>query len=310
MPIQPNTHASTRSSASAGGLLAVLAGLVGPITGLLAGLTGLLGTLSGLLAGLLAVPAAVVAVALPAPVAAQATPDRESGSEPTRSEVKATRSQTTRSWQIDLWAQAGYQRPSGKFAKNSAFDTPSLDIVETVAEVGQSPVVGAGVEVRWPASAIGVRIGWETTIGAEAVGQIAVCRLVEGTLCREQVASVDMRGFVSQLRLLRGSLERPLRGVISGGVALRQYTFDVPSCSDRGGTDARIVCDAITDLYRNAGSHVVFRGGVGLQGRASRFVSELTASAGMGRYSGGGGRTNGNWYVDLRLELSAGVRIL
>lgn len=315
MPIQPNTHVSTRSSASAGGLLAVLAGLVGPITGLLAVITGLLGTLSGLLAGLLAVPAAVVAVALPAPVAAQATAHRDTGSgaarsEPTRSEVKATRSQTTRSWQIDLWAQAGYQRPSGKFAKNSAFDTPSLDIVETVAEVGPSPVVSGGVDVHWPASDVGVRIGWETTIGAEAVGQIAVCRLVEGTLCREQVAPVDMRGFVSQLRLLRGSPERPLRGVISGGVALRQYTFDVPSCSDRGGTDARIVCDAITDLYRNAGSHVVFRGGVGLQGRASRFVSELTASAGMGRYSGGGGRTNGNWYVDLRLELSAGVRIL
>ena len=27
---------------------------------------------------------------------------------------------SSRSWQIGVWVQAGYQRPSGKFAKNSA----------------------------------------------------------------------------------------------------------------------------------------------------------------------------------------------
>ena len=253
---------------------------------------------SATIGGLVALLAALVAVTDPTPATARQAVDRlgDNGS--------------PRSWQISVWAQAGYQRPSGKFAKNSASDTPSLQIVETVAELGPSPVVSGGVEVLWPASGVGVRIGWETTTDAEAVGQIGVCRLVEGTLCREEVAPVDLRGFVSQLRLLRGNPERPLLGVISGGVALRQYTFDIPSCSDPRGTDARIVCEAITDLYQNAGSHIVLRGGVGLQGRTSRFVSELTASAGMGRYSGGGGRTNGNWYVDLRLELSAGLRIL
>lgn len=217
---------------------------------------------------------------------------------------------SARSWEVGVWVQAGYQRPSGKFAGNSASDVPRLGIVETVAELGASPVISGGLDVHWPSADLGVRVGWETTRGAEAVGQISVCRLVEGTLCRQEIAPVDLRGLLAQLRLLRGNPERPVRGVISGGFSLRQYSFAVPSCSDTPGSDARIVCDAITDIYRDPGSHVVFRGGVGVQGRASRLVSELTASAGMGRYAGGGERTNGNWYLDVRFELSAGVGIL
>lgn len=218
--------------------------------------------------------------------------------------------ESARSWKVGVWVQAGYQRPSGKFAGNSASDVSRLGIVETVAELAASPVAGGGLEVFWPSSDVGVRIGWETTMGAEAVGQISVCRLVEGTLCRKETAPVDLRGLTAQLRLLRGNPERSLRGVISGGFGVRQYSFAVPSCSDRPGSDARIVCDAITDIYQNAGSHFVVRGGVGVQGRASRLLTELTASAGMGRYNGGGDRTNGNWYLDLRLELSAGVGVL
>lgn len=260
-----------------------------------------------LLAG---VPLAGSLLAAAPPLAASQEASQEAAGGQSQAADGQSAPESTRSWEVGVWVQAGYQRPSGKFAGNSASDAPSLGIVETVAELGGSPVASGGLEVLWPASEIGVRIGWETTRGAEAVGQISVCRLVEGRLCRQETAPVDLRGFLAQLRLFRGNPERPIRGVISGGLAVRQYSFSIPTCPDQPGTDTRIVCDAITDIYQNAGSHVVFRGGIGVQGRASRLVSELTASAGMGRYNGGGERTNGNWYLDVRFELSAGVTIL
>lgn len=213
-----------------------------------------------------------------------------------------------RSWDVSVWFQSGYLYPSGKFGKNSASDIERLGIVEAVAEFSPAALAGVGVDVFFPASGLSVRIGWETTFGMEATGRLSLCALVEGTLCRQEVAPVDLRGFVSRVRFLRGDPDQAVRPVISGGAGLRQYTFSVPSCSDRSG-DSRIVCNTITDIFQEAGSHIMIRGGVGLEGRFDRVVAELVGSTGVGRYAGGAGRAGGTYYVDLRIELSAGVRV-
>lgn len=213
-----------------------------------------------------------------------------------------------RSWNVSVWLQSGYLYPSGKFGKNSASDIERLGIVEAVAELGPAALAGVGVEVFFPGSGLSVRLGWETTFGMEATGRLSLCALVEGTLCRQEVAPVDLRGFVSRVRFLRGDPDQALRPVISGGAGLRQYTFSVPSCSDRSG-DPRIVCNTITDIFQEAGSHIMIRGGVGLEGRFDRVVAELVGSTGVGRYAGGASRAGGTYYVDLRIELSAGFRV-
>lgn len=212
-----------------------------------------------------------------------------------------------RGWEAALWVKAGYQYPSGRFAKNTATDVAS-GVLETVAELGPSPVVAAGIDVRFPVQGVSVEAGWETTIGAQASGQIAACALVAGVLCETRDVETSVQGFYSRLRVLRGQPGQRIRPVIIGGIGVRRYLFAEATCPG-GLDDVAVVCRAITEIYRDPGLHAAIRGGLGGELRSGRFVSTLAATAGVARYSGGTERVGGRWYVDLRTELSAGLTV-
>lgn len=210
-----------------------------------------------------------------------------------------------RGWQAAPWVKAGYQYPSGQFARNTATDVAS-GLLETVAELGPSLVAAAGFDVRFPAQGLSVEVGWETTVGAQASGQIAVCALVAGILCETREVATTVQGFYSHLRVLRGQPGGRIRPVIIGGIGVRRYSFAEATCPG-GLDDVAVVCRAVTEIYRDPGLHAVIRGGLGGELRSGRFVSTLQATAGVARYSGGTERIGGRWYVDLRTELSAGL---
>lgn len=220
----------------------------------------------------------------------------------------AQETQPERGWQTALWVKGGYQYPSGKFARNVATDINTGGILETVAELSPSPVVGGGLEVRLSRHDLAARLGWETTIDAQATGQIAACALLEGRLCKTEIAQIRMQGAGLDLRVLRGDPNARVRPIISGGVALRWYDITVSECM-ASESDARRVCRAVVDLYRDPGLHAVIRGGAGAALQLDQLATALVISAGAGRYSGGTERVSGRWYMDFRAELSAGVAV-
>ena len=213
----------------------------------------------------------------------------------------------TRSWQLALWAQTGYQHPTGRFARNSPSEAPSRSLLDVLAEFSGSQVFAGGVEVLLPADYFTFRVGWETTAGAEATGFIGLCEVVEGRLCRDEVAPLTMRGVLFEARSSRTGPQRRLAPVLGLGFGLRWYHFSIPDCAGNSG-DAKDICDAITDLYRNSQSHLVLRLGAGLRAHlGGRLLAELGASAGTGRYTGGARKSEGLWYHDLRINLSVGA---
>lgn len=217
----------------------------------------------------------------------------------------AQESPPERGWQAAVWVKGGYQYPSGRFAKHTATDVADGRL-ETVAELGPSPVLGAGVDVHFPAQGLSVEAGWETTIDAEATGQIAACALVTGILCEARSAQTAVLGFYSRLRVLRGQPGQRVRPAILGGIGVRRYSYTTPACP-QGLGDVAVVCRAITEIYRDPGFHAVVRGGLGGEFRSGRLLSTLAATVGAARYSGGTERVAGRWYLDFRAELSAGL---
>lgn len=211
-----------------------------------------------------------------------------------------------RSWRLGLWVQTGYQRPSGRFATHTPSNSPELGLLDAVAEFGGSRVFGGGAELDLPDSRFNVRVGWETTVGAEAVGSLLVCDIAEGDLCLEVAAPLNMRGLLVEGRSTDAGPERRFAPVLGLGLGARWYEFSVPDCSAKSG-DPRLVCDAITDIYRDSKAHLVLRLGLGLRAHLRGLRAELGGSAGIGRFSGGAGRTEGNWYQDLRINLSVGA---
>ncbi len=213
-----------------------------------------------------------------------------------------------RSWHLGLWAHAGYQHPSGRFATNVPPEISELELLEAKATFGASRLIGGGVELIPPARDLNLRVGWETTAGAEATGTIAICDLVGGTLCEEQVAPLAMRGLLVEGRNIRGDPEATFAPVILLGFVARWYEFSVPECAGKSG-DHKLVCDAITDIYREPKTHLVLRLGLGLRVRSGNLWTELGSSAGTGRYSGGAGQTEGLWYQEVRVNLSVGATL-
>ena len=236
--------------------------------------------------------AAVVAFALPRSVEAQDTG---------QDSVSAVR--------VAVWAQGAYQFTLGRLAKNAASDVPSLSELETVSELMASPLVGAGVEIFLPSKNLGFRLGWKTTIGAEASGQVALCSLLEGDLCKTETAPVTVQGVGADLRLVQGSADNLVRPVVSLGLELRWYSFEPPECTNPR-TDARLVCQTIVDLFKDPRTHSVLRAGVGVQAGTFPFRLESGLHGGIARYSGGTERTGGNWHQDLRLYASLSYFIL
>ena len=211
-----------------------------------------------------------------------------------------------RPWRLALWAQTGYQHPTGRFAKNSPSDIPQFGLIDALAEFGGSQMHGGGVEVTLPAEGVNFRLGWETTTGAEATGYLGICKVIDGSLCREEVAPMSMRGLLVEARSSAAGPQRRFAPVIGLGFGLRWYDFSVPGCAGTSG-DAKRVCEAITDLYRDSKPNLVLRLGAGMRGHLSGLLAEVGASVGVGRYKGGAGRSSGLWYQDVRINLSVGA---
>lgn len=214
----------------------------------------------------------------------------------------------TSSWHLGLWAHTGYQHPSGRFATNRPTEVRELQLLEAIGRFGASRVIGGGVELAPPARDFNLRVGWETTTGAEATGSIAICDVAEGTLCQEEIAPLDMRGLLLEGRSIRGGPEKRFAPVVLLGFAARWYAFSVPDCAGKSG-DPKLVCDAITDIYRESKTHLVLRMGLGMRAHLGGLWAELGSSAGTGRYSGGAGQTEGQWYQEVRINLSVGATL-
>ena len=213
---------------------------------------------------------------------------------------------TTRSWQLALWTQAGYQHSTGRFATNSPYDIPELGLLDAIAEFSGAQTLGGGVELALPARDFSFRLGWETTSGGEATGHIGICDVVDAPVCREEVAPTNMRSVVLEARSSRAGPQRRFAPVLALGFGLRWYEFSIPDCTGPSLT-GQLVCEAITDLYRDAKPNAILRIGGGIRGHLGRLLAELAASASTGRYTGGAGNSEGQWYHDLRASLSVGV---
>lgn len=222
--------------------------------------------------------------------------------------VTSAQEPSTRSWQLALWTQAGYQYPMGRFAKNSPYEIPELGLLDAIAEFGRSQTLGGGVELVLPEEGFALRVGWETTKGAEATGTIAICSVLDGNLCRDEVAPTRMRSVMFEARSSYAGPDRRFAPVLVLGAGLRWYGFSVPDCTGRPSTE-KLVCDAITDLYRESKPNLIMRLGGGVRGHLDRLLTEFTVSAGTGRYTGGAGTSEGLWYHDLRANLSVGVAL-
>jgi len=166
------------------------------------------------------------------------------------------------------------------------------------------------VEVRFPAEELTVRLGWESLSGAEVAGRIGICSVAAGDLCEPIVAPADVWTVSSLVRVVSGNPDNEIRPVIRAGVGLRGFAYTtIPECPDRSEGAMAQVCKAIVDLYEVPGLHLRLRLGLGLQASVGRFVLEAAGDVATGRYNGGSERTNGNWYHDLRAELSTSTLI-
>lgn len=215
-----------------------------------------------------------------------------------------------RPWQVALWLKGGYHASDGTLANNSPSDIPGFGLLETVAEMNSALVYGGGVEVRFPAEEMTVRLGWESLSGAEVVGRIGVCAIAVGDLCEPRVAVADVWTVSSLARVVSGNRGSPIRPVIRAGVGLRGFSYTtIPQCPGRSAGNLAMVCRAIVELYEEPGIQLRLRLGLGLQADVGRLVLEAAGDVATGRYSGGSERTNGNWYHDLRAELSTSTSI-
>ena len=223
--------------------------------------------------------------------------------------VAAQEEPGTRSWSLGLWMGGGYQWSAGRIANNSASDNPNLRLLETVANLNPSPVLAGGVAVTLPKQELSVRLGFEATSGAEVVGQVAICDLVGGSICIPEVAPARIRALSSSVRMLAGNPLSSVRPVFAAGFGLRRFDFDIPDCPPRSADDESLICWAVTDLYRDPLPHYFLRVGVGLQANTGPVTLGMDVLGNTGRYRGGTGRTDGNWYHDLRIQISTGLSL-
>lgn len=241
--------------------------------------------------------AALTALALFAAPAAPAGP------------LAAQEEPAARGWSLGLWAGGGYQWPTGRLANNAASDNPNLQLLETVADLNPSSVLSGGFELHVPGQELSVQIGIEATTGAEVTGRVAICSLFSGSICVPRMAPARIRAVTSAVRMLAGNPLSSVRPVLTGGLGVRRFDFDIPECPPRTADDAALVCWAVTDLYRDPQPHYFLRAGVGLQASGGPLSVSMEALGNTGRYRGGAGRTDGNWYHDLQIRISTSVSL-
>ena len=217
---------------------------------------------------------------------------------------------SSRSWQLALWAHTGYLHPIGPFARSSPPDQPGRTPIDSNAEFGASQILGTGLEIGLPGTEnFTFRAEWERTTGAQAKGSLIICDILDGSLCRPEVAPATISGILVEARSSRADPRGRFTPILGIGFGLRWYEFSVPDCDGRSG-DGKLVCGAITDLYRDPRRHFVLRLGAGIRKNLGRLLTELWASAGTGLYAGGTDpKITGLWYHDVRFNVAVGTPI-
>ncbi|MCY3547203.1 MAG: hypothetical protein OXH49_10020 [Gemmatimonadetes bacterium] len=217
--------------------------------------------------------------------------------------------ETTRGWQAGLWFAGGYQWPTGRLAKHAPSDNPNLNLLEVVSDLGPSPLVSGGLLLRFPDLETAVRIGLEGSSGAEASGQVAICDLVSGRICAPEVVPAEIRAVTAGVRVLTGDAAAQVRPVLSAGLGVRRFAFVLPDCPPASTDDAALICNAVTELFRDPDPHLFLQVGLGLQTDVGPVAVGMDAVASSGQFGGGSDRTDGNWYHALRFELFAGASL-
>lgn len=214
-----------------------------------------------------------------------------------------------RSWTLATWVQGAYQTRSGRLATKPS-NLPDLPLANSVTDLADAFVLTGGIDVGFPAHRLAVRLGFETTTGAEAASRLGVCEVAEGSICEPEVAPASISGVTAELRVYRGNPEWPVQPVLAGGVGWRVISFEEPDCRLRARGESRIKCQLNSDAFRGGSSgHVVFRGAAGVRATRGRAGLEMTLGVSTGKFSGGTEQVNGNWYTDVRIALAASLQV-
>lgn len=209
-----------------------------------------------------------------------------------------------RPWRVAAWVKGGYQQPGGTFAQSQPSELQELQNYLSEFRVDPASLVGAGIEVRFPGPSMGVRLGWERSAMTDATGRLGICHVLRGPICEPEVASAQFQTITGDFRFsmrARGDRIRPLLLV---GAAVRQVAFDAPTC-DLSVEDP-LICQTIVALYDDPVPHGYLRLGLGLETTAGPVLLNAVTSMGTGRYGTSRERVHGQWYNELRFEVSAG----
>lgn len=209
-----------------------------------------------------------------------------------------------RSWRVAVWLKGGYQHPNGNLAQSQPSDIPELQNYLSQFRVDPARLIGAGVEVRFPAQSMGARLGWERSEVADAIGRLGICTVLEGPICEPAVAVAQFQALTAEFRLLMRERRDRMRPLLLVGAALRETAIDAPAC-DPNAEDPRI-CETIVALYDNPVPHFYLRLGLGLEATPGPLVLNALASVGTGRYGSNTDHVHGQWYNEFRFEISAG----
>lgn len=233
-------------------------------------------------------PAAIAFAALTVPPLAQTTAAQDG----------------ERSWQVAVWMKGGHQLPRGTFAHFQLSDLDELANYLSEFDVDPANLVGGGVELVFPEQSIATRIGWEMTTVSDATGQLGLCAVFTGPICEPEIAPTRFQALMAETRFLMRQSGDRIRPLLMAGAGVRGMSFDSPECNPNA-EDPRI-CQTIVALYEKPSPHPYLRLGLGLEVSPGPLIFNVVGSVGTGRYLGPNERVKGQWYDEVRFELSAG----
>ena len=209
-----------------------------------------------------------------------------------------------RSWRLAVWLKGGYQQSNGYVAQSQPSDIPELENYVSQFRVDPASLVGAGVEVRFPAQGIGARLGWERSTVSDAIGRLGICNVVEGPICEPEVAEFQFQALLAEFRFLMRQPRDRIRPLLLLGTGIREMAFDTPAC-DPNAADP-LICQTIVGLYENPVPHVYYQLGLGFEATPGPMVLNAVGTVGTARYGSTTDHVHGQWYNEFRVELSAG----
>jgi hypothetical protein len=209
-----------------------------------------------------------------------------------------------RTWRVAVWLKGGYQQNYGIFAQTQPSDIEDLQNYLSQFRVEPAQLVGAGVEVRFPEQNMTARLAWERTGMTEAPGRLGICRVLEGPICKEEVADAQFQSLMAEFQILMRQRRDRIRPVFLIGTGFREAALSPPQC-DPDAPDP-LICRTIVALYDNPAPHVYLRLGLGLQMTPGPLILNAMTSVGTGRYGSSTDYVHGQWYNELRFEFSAG----